>query len=160
MLNAKFEMNKPIMLTKRIFYSSYGFTLMEIMLVVVIIAILAGFIIPNAVKQIPGVKRDRSKADIVNLSTVIDMYYMHNGNYPTTDQGLQALIEKPSSTPVPKDWRGPYLKKQPIDPWGNEYKYKCPGDHNPEEYDVWTMGGDGQDGSDDDMGNWEKSEKQ
>ena len=141
--------------------SSSGFTLMEIMLVVVIIAILAGFVIPNAVRQLPGVKIDRAKADIVNIGTVIDLYYMHNGNYPTTDQGLLALIEKPTSTPIPKDWRGPYLKKKqvPVDPWGNEYKYKCPGDHNPEEYDVWTMGGDGQDASEDDIGNWEKAEK-
>ncbi|MCX7919687.1 MAG: type II secretion system major pseudopilin GspG [bacterium] len=146
---------------KRLCYFPHGFTLMEIMLVVVIIAILAGFIIPNAVKQLPGVKIDRTKADIVNISNVIDLYYMHNGNYPTTDQGLQALIEKPTSAPIPKDWRGPYLKKKqvPVDPWGNEYKYKCPGDHNPEEYDIWSMGPDGQDGSEDDIGNWEKPEK-
>ncbi len=133
-----------------------GFTLMEIMLVVVIIAILAGFIIPNAVRQLPGVKRDRTIADLKNIAAMVDLYYMHNGFYPTTDQGLQALIEKPTSAPVPKDWRGPYTRQKLIDPWSNPYKYKCPGEHNPEEYDIWSMGPDGQDGTDDDIGNWEK----
>jgi len=136
--------------------NSAGFTLMEIMLVVVIIGILATAVLPRLVKQIPYVKIKRAHSDIVTLENILETYYMQNGDYPTTDQGLKALIEKPTNPPIPKNWNGPYIKKTPMDPWDHEYKYKCPGEHNPDDYDVWSVGKDGQDSTDDDVTNWEE----
>jgi general secretion pathway protein G len=135
-------------------FNSKGFTLMEIMLVVVIIGILAAAVMPKLVRQIPFVQKNRANSDIVTLSGQLDTYYMQNNDYPTTEQGLRALITKPTSSPTPKNWNGPYIKKIPMDPWGREYKYKCPGDHNPDEYDLWSAGKDGQDNTDDDINNW------
>jgi general secretion pathway protein G len=135
--------------------SNRGFTLMEILLVVVIIGILAAAVLPQLTKQLPFVQKKRAEQDIATISSALDRYYMQNNDYPTTDQGLKALIEKPSSAPIPKNWVGPYVKKQPMDPWQNEYKYKCPGDHNPDEYDLWSTGKLPTDDSDD-ICNWEK----
>ncbi len=134
--------------------NSRGFTLMEIMLVVVIIGILAASVMPKLVKQIPFVQKKRTNSDIITLSGQLDTYYMQNNDYPSTEQGLRALIQKPTSSPIPKNWNGPYIKKVPLDPWSREYKYKCPGDHNPDEYDLWSTGKDGQDGTEDDIDNW------
>ncbi len=134
--------------------NSHGFTLMEIMLVVVIIGILAASVMPKLVKQIPFVQKKRTNSDIITLSGQLDTYYMQNNDYPSTEQGLRALIQKPTSSPIPKNWNGPYIKKVPLDPWSREYKYKCPGDHNPDEYDLWSTGKDGQDGTEDDIDNW------
>ncbi len=134
--------------------NSRGFTLMEIMLVVVIIGILAASVMPKLVRQIPFVQNKRTNSDIITLSGQLDTYYMQNNDYPSTEQGLRALIQKPTSSPIPKNWNGPYIKKVPMDPWSREYKYKCPGDHNPDEYDLWSTGKDGQDGTEDDIDNW------
>lgn len=134
--------------------NSRGFTLMEIMLVVVIIGILAASVMPKLVRQIPFVQNKRTNSDIITLSGQLDTYYMQNNDYPSTEQGLRALIQKPTSSPIPKNWNGPYIKKVPLDPWSREYKYKCPGDHNPDEYDLWSTGKDGQDGTEDDIDNW------
>ena len=134
-----------------------GFTLMEIMLVVVIIGILAAAVVPKLVKQLPFVQNKTAKSDLATLESALDRYYIQNSDYPTTDQGLKALVQKPSSPPVPKNWVGPYIKKYK-DPWGNDYKYKCPGEHNPDEYDLWSVGKDGQDGTDDDVTNWEDNQ--
>lgn len=139
------------------FTNRQGFTLMEIMLVVVIIGILAAAVMPKLVKQVPFVQNRRATSDIATISNVLDTYYMQNNDYPSTDQGLKALMEKPSSNPVPKNWNGPYLKKIPMDPWGLEYKYKCPGEHNPDEYDIWSLGKDGVENTTDDIANWEKT---
>lgn len=139
------------------FTNRQGFTLMEIMLVVVIIGILAAAVMPKLVKQVPFVQNRRATSDIATISNVLDTYYMQNNDYPSTDQGLKALMEKPSSNPVPKNWNGPYLKKIPMDPWGIEYKYKCPGEHNPDEYDIWSLGKDGVENTADDIANWEKT---
>jgi len=136
-------------------FNKKGFTLMEIMLVVVIIGILAAAVMPQLMKQLPYVQKKRAVSDLATLGNVLDTYYMQNNDYPSTDQGLKALLEKPTTNPIPKNWNGPYLKKVPKDPWDREYKYKCPGEHNPDEYDLWSAGKDGQDGTDDDINNWD-----
>lgn len=133
-----------------------GFTLIEIMLVIIIIGILVAMVVPNFAGRGEQARRAAAKADIeANLSTAIDLYELDNGRYPTTEQGLNALIEKPSSTPVPPNWNGPYLKKKkiPQDPWGKDYVYICPGTHNTEEYDLYSYGPDGAEGQDD-IVNW------
>lgn len=136
-----------------------GFTLLEIMLVVVIIGILAGTIAIRVVPRIAFAKQKRAEADIATLSNSLEEYYMHAGEYPTTEQGLRALIEKPTIPPIPKVWRGPYIRKLKNDPWGEPYRYKCPGDHNPDSFDLWSAGKDRQDGTSDDITNWSTEEE-
>ena len=133
-----------------------GFTLIEIMLVVIIIGILAAMVIPNFVGRGEEARRTAAKADVEsNLSAALDLYEVDNGKYPTTEQGLAALLEKPS--PAPNKWNGPYLKKNkiPKDPWGHQYVYASPGEHNQSEYDLSSYGPDGVK-SQDDITNWEE----
>lgn len=136
-----------------------GFTLIELLVVMVILAVLAAAVIPRVVGRAEDAKRARAVADIESLGTALDMYHTDNGDYPTTEQGLAALRQAPTSDPVPKAWNGPYLKKDlPRDPWGNEYIYRCPGEHNPDSYDLMSYGADGQPGGtgkNADIGNWE-----
>lgn len=139
-----------------------GFTLIEIMLVVIIIGILASLIMPNFTGKATQAKIASAKTDINgSLSTVLDMYELDSGFFPSTEQGLKALLEKPESQPEPKNWRGPYLKKKQgiKDPWGNDYIYESPGKNN-KDYDLSSSGPDGVAGNDDDITNWdsEKSE--
>ncbi|MFH1360480.1 MAG: type II secretion system major pseudopilin GspG [Candidatus Omnitrophota bacterium] len=134
-----------------------GFTLIEIMLVVIIIGILVAMVVPNLAGRGEQARRAAARADIeVNLATALDLYELDNGRYPTTEQGLRAMLEEPSSPPVPMNWSGPYLKKKriPKDPWGNEYVYVNPGIHNEEEFDLSSNGPDGVEGGDDDIVNW------
>lgn len=138
-----------------------GFTLIELMVVMVILVLLAGGVTVVVVKRIEEAKKARARMDISNLETALDMYYTHNGRYPTTEQGLKALIEKPTVEPIPDNWQGPYLKhgRLPKDPWGNDYRYECPGKHNPDTYDIYSLGRDGAEGgigADADIGNWEE----
>ncbi|MCK5580305.1 MAG: type II secretion system major pseudopilin GspG [Candidatus Omnitrophica bacterium] len=136
--------------------SRNGFTLVEILLVVVIIGVLAAMVIPNIAGRGEDARRAAAQADIdANLSAALDMYEMDNGKYPTTEQGLQALVTEPASSPVPRNWKGSYLKKKkvPQDPWGNTYVYRSPGMHNPDEYDLFSYGSDGIESSDD-ITNW------
>jgi general secretion pathway protein G len=126
-----------------------GFTLIELVVVMTIIAILAGAVTLQIKRRTEDAKVTRARADIATIETAVDLYAADNGNPPTTQQGLAALRTKPSSPPAPKNWSGPYLKKAPIDPWGNEYIYRCPGQINPEEYDVISYGKDNQPGGDD-----------
>jgi len=137
-----------------------GFTMIEIMLVVIIIGILAAMVIPNLSGRGEQARVAASKADIeANIATALDLYELDNGRYPTTEQGLKALVEKPASSPVPENWNGPYLKKKkvPSDPWGRDYVYVSPGVHNQEEYDLSSAGSDGVE-SQDDIVNWIKAE--
>jgi general secretion pathway protein G len=138
-----------------------GFTLIEIMVVVIIIGILAALVIPRFAGRTEQARIAAAKTQIdSNFSTALDMYETDNGNYPSTEQGLLALREQPSSEPVPKNWKGPYLKKDvPLDPWGNAYVYAYPGTHNPSGYDLYSYGKDGQEGTDDDIGNWTTATK-
>lgn len=132
-----------------------GFTLIEIMLVVIIIGILAAMAIPRLAGRSRQARIAAAKVDIEsNISTSLDMYELDNGNYPTTEQGLTALVQKPSSSPEPVNWNSPYLKKMPKDPWGREYIYKSPGDHNKEDYDLLSAGADGTEGTEDDIKNY------
>lgn len=133
-----------------------AFTLIEIMLVVIIIGILAAMVIPNISGRGEQARVSAARADIdANLTTALDLYELDSGQYPTTGQGLNALFEKPSSSPAPAHWHGPYLKKKriPLDPWGREYQYTAPGIHNTEEFDLFSYGPDGAEGKDDII-NW------
>lgn len=129
-----------------------GFTLIEIMVVIVILGILAAVVVPKIMSR-PGEARiAKAKQDVRALETALDLYKLDNFNYPTTDQGLEALVTKPSIPPVPKKYRPEaYLKKVPLDPWQNPYQYLNPGEHG--AIDIYSLGPD-QQPSDDDIGNW------
>jgi len=138
-----------------------GFTLVEIMLVVIILGILVAMVVPNLAGRGEQARRGAAAADIEsNLATSLDLYEFDNGRYPTTEQGLQALLVAPTSTPAPTNWNGPYLKKRkiPKDPWGSEYHYVCPGIKNVDTYDLSSLGPDGVE-SKDDVTNWDQEEK-
>jgi general secretion pathway protein G len=134
-----------------------GFTLIEIMVVVVILGILAALIIPNIMDRPDQARIAKAKQDIRALDTALSLYRMDNYRYPSTEQGLQALVEKPSTPPVPPNFKqGGYLKRMPKDPWGNDYIYLSPGSHG--EYDLSSLGADGQPGGEGvnaDINNWE-----
>jgi len=132
-----------------------GFTLIELMIVVVILAILAAAVIPRLSGRTKQARISTAQMDIsANISVALDLYELDNGRYPASDQGLKALQTKPSSSPVPINWNGPYLKRKPIDPWGNEYKYAYPGTHS-NDYDLYSLGPDATEGTKDDITNWE-----
>jgi general secretion pathway protein G len=98
-----------------------------------------------------------AEADInLNIANALKLYELDNGNFPSTEQGLDALLSEPSSDPKPLNWHGPYLEREPIDPWNNRYQYKYPGTNNPNGYDLYSIGKDGIEGTDDDVGNWQK----
>lgn len=132
-----------------------GFTFIEIMLVVVIIGVLASVIAPRLVGRSKEAKVTAAKAEIEgSLSTALELYETNNGKFPTTEQGLEALITKPATPPAPQNWQGPYLRKKKLtDPWNNEYRYTSPGIHN-KDYDLQSYGPDGVEGADD-IKNWE-----
>ncbi|MBW3621935.1 MAG: type II secretion system major pseudopilin GspG [Armatimonadetes bacterium] len=127
--------------------SQAGFTLIELLVVMIILAVLAAFAIPRVLNRTEDARRARAISDVKTLGTALDMYKADNGEYPTTEQGLDALRQAPTSDPVPKGWNGPYLK-EPIaaDPWGNPYVYESPGETG--DYDLITLGADGQPGGD------------
>ena len=137
-------------------YLRNGFTMIEIMLVVIIIGILAAMVIPNIAGRSEQARLSAARADIeANISTALDMYELDSGHYPTSEQGLQSLLEKPTVTPAPMNWNGPYLKKKkiPLDPWGKAYVYVAPGAHNADGFDLSSYGKDGVE-SEDDIVNW------
>lgn len=131
---------------------SQGFTLLEVMVVVVIIAIMAAAIGPKLLGNIEKASTSRASTDIKSISSQLELYKAENYQYPSTDQGLEALVSKPSGDPTPKNWRQ-YLPKTPIDPWENPYKYLSPGSKG--DFDIYSFGPDGIQ-SDDDIGNWDK----
>jgi general secretion pathway protein G len=120
-----------------------GFTLIELMVVVVILAILAVFVVPNLMDRPDEARLVKAKQDISAVSSALKLYKLDNFNYPTTDQGLDALVQKPTDDPLPKNWK-PLLDAVPVDPWGNPYLYLSPGEHG--EFDLFTYGADGVDG--------------
>ncbi|EKO3648197.1 type II secretion system major pseudopilin GspG [Vibrio metschnikovii] len=132
-----------------------GFTLLEVMVVVVILGILASFVVPNLLGNKEKADQQKAITDIVALENALDMYRLDNNVYPTTDQGLEALVTKPSN-PEPRNYReGGYIRRLPKDPWGNDYQYLSPGDHG--RIDVFTLGADGQEGGEGSnavIGNW------
>ncbi len=133
-----------------------GFTLIEIMVVVIIIGLLAAVIVPTVVNKVDEAKVAKAKHDINALEAALAMYRVDNSRYPTSEQGLQALITQPND-PTIKHWRpGGYLQRITKDPWGNDYQYANPGQHG-KEYDLFTFGADGVQGGegiDADIGNW------
>ena len=134
-----------------------GFTLIEIMVVVVILGILAALVVPKLIGRVDESRIAAAKLDINNLKAALNMYKLDNQRYPTTEQGLQALVTKPTSGPEPKGWRsGGYIEKLPNDPWKNPYQYLSPGTHGP--IDIFSYGADGQPGGtgdDADIGSWD-----
>ena len=120
-----------------------GFTLIEVMIVVVILAILAAIVVPRVMSAPERARTTRAKSDIQAIVSALSMYKLDNYTYPTTEQGLQALVTKPTTQPVPPNWHQ-YLSKVPKDPWGQPYKYLYPGTHG-EPFDVWTDGPPGAD---------------
>jgi general secretion pathway protein G len=132
---------------------SRGFTLIEVMIVVVILAILAAIVVPRVMSAPGRARTTRAKADIQSVASALNMYKLDNYTYPTTQQGLQALVSKPDTPPVPPNWHQ-YLSKVPQDPWGHPYKYVYPGTHS-EPFDVWTEGPPGSSGDQSKViGNW------
>ncbi len=134
-----------------------GFTLIELMLVLIILATLAGLVIPRIAGRGEQARNTAARAAVLaTIPFALDMYELDTGNYPTTDQGLNALKAKPTTPPIPESWNGPYLKKKLVDPWGNSYVYTCPGVNNTGDYDISSTGKDGVDGGGDDLTNWEE----
>lgn len=141
-------------------HSKAGFTLIEIMIVVIILAILAAAVLPRLTGRTQQAKESRALSDIQTISLALELYSIDNGNFPTSSQGLQALRIRPTSPPAPQNWRGPYIKKAlPKDPWGQPYKYAAPGIHNREDFDLYSFGADGVEGGEDDITNWETISK-
>ncbi len=136
-----------------------GLTLIELMVVIVILTILASFIAPRLMGRPDEARRSQARVQIEGLETALKMYKLDNGNYPTTEQGLRALIEPPSAGKLAGNWReGGYLEKSkvPKDPWGNEFVYVSPGGHG--EFDLSSKGADGEvggDGKNKDINSWE-----
>lgn len=138
-------------------YKQRGFTLIEIMVVVVILGILAALVVPQVMNRPDQAKVTVAKGDIKAIGAALDMYKLDNYSYPSTQQGLDALVKKPGGNPQPKNWnRDGYLKRVPKDPWGNEYQYLSPGTQG--AYDLYSYGADGKQGGSDlnaDIGNWD-----
>lgn len=135
-------------------WGKQGFTFVEIMIVVIIIAALSAMVVPRLTGRSERAKVSLARADIeTNLATALKMYEMDNGNFPTTTQGLKALREKPNSSPEPRNWNGPYVEKEPLDPWGSNYVYVSPGRNN-SDYDLSSPGKDLESNADD-IKNWE-----
>ncbi len=131
-----------------------AFSLVEILLLVVIIGCIVGMVIPRLSGRSEQEKIMAAKIDITsNISTALKMFELDNGFFPTTEQGLDALKEKPTKSPIPKNWNGPYLEKEPLDPWGRTYLYKCPGTHG-FAYDIYSLGRDDKEGEND-ITSWE-----
>lgn len=122
-----------------------GFTLIEIMVVLIIIGLLAGIVVPKLMGRTEEAKRTKTAVQIKNLQSSLDLYRLDSGIYPSTDQGLQALVEKPAVGEIPNNWKeGGYIDKIPQDPWGNNYVYISPGVHG--DYDLYSYGADGEEG--------------
>lgn len=131
-----------------------GFTLLELLVVLVILSLLAGLVGPQVMKHVGASKTKTAQVQIEELATALDVYRLETGAYPTTAQGLALLVEKPAGLDA---WNGPYLRKPvlPRDPWGREYRYRSPGEHG--QYDLYSLGADnaeGGDGENADVASW------
>lgn len=132
----------------------HGFTLLEIMVVIVILGVLASLVIPSLMGNKDRADRQKAVSDIVTLENALDMYKLDNGQYPTSEQGLKALVVKPTLAPLPRNYRSDgYIRRLPQDPWGNDYRLVSPGEHG--AFDLLSAGPDAQYGSEDDVNNWQ-----
>jgi general secretion pathway protein G len=124
-----------------------GFTLIEMLVVLVILGLLAGLVGPQVLRYLGSAKSDTAMLQIAELGAGLDLYHLEVGRYPTTEEGLKALVEQPAGV---AGWNGPYLKKKriPVDPWGNEYHYRSPGEQG--MYDLYSLGGDNLEGGESD----------
>jgi len=139
---------------KNVIRQNNGFTLIEILLVVIIIGALSSMALPRLIGRSDQAKKTAAKVDIeTNIATALKLYELDNGNFPSTEQGLSALLANPAASPALENWNGPYLEHKPFDPWGRPYVYKSPGAHRP-DYDLCSLGKDGKE-SEDDIKNWE-----
>ena len=140
-----------------------GFTLIEMLVVITVIAVLAGLVGPMVFRNVGDAKVSAARAQIELFALALDQYRLDNDFYPTTTQGLAALRERPTGQPEARNWRGPYLRKDiPLDPWGHPYSYKAPGDVNSQSYDLLSLGRDGQaggTGEDADITSWESNHR-
>jgi len=136
-------------------FKQAGFTLIEVMVVVIILGILAAVVVPNIMDKPDEARVTKSKQDIRALEEALNRYKLDNYDYPSTEQGLDALVNKPTGSPEPKRWKGPYVKKVPNDPWQNTYQYMNPGVHG--VIDVFSTGKDVA-SPEDDIGNWNLDE--
>lgn len=136
-----------------------GFTLVEILVVVIVLGLLAGLVGPRIIGRVSEAKGTTARTQIEMMGTALDSYRLDNGRYPTTQQGLRALRTKPTEEPIPINWRGPYLRREvPLDPWGRPYEYRSPGEVNPGSFDLFTLGLDGSrggEGENADITSWE-----
>jgi general secretion pathway protein G len=136
-----------------------GFTLLEVMVVIVILGILASMVVPNLMGNLDKANLQKAVSDVGQIETLLDNYRVDNYNYPTTEQGLEALIEETDIEPLARRFpRGGYTKRLPQDPWGNDYLFLNPGENG--DYDIFSTGPDGEAGTEDDIGNWNLGEYQ
>ncbi|WP_145562862.1 type II secretion system major pseudopilin GspG [Yersinia canariae] len=135
---------------------SYGFTLLEMMVVIIILGLLASLTIPSVMSNKNRADQQKALSDIAAIENTLDMYKLDNGYYPTESQGLISLVVKPIDLPLPRIYpKSGYIKRLPKDPWGNSYQMNNPGRH--EEIDIFSTGPDREVGTDDDIGNWSTS---
>jgi general secretion pathway protein G len=146
-------MNTPAFFRRSIRPSRLGFTLMEMLIVLSIIALLMGMVIFQISTSAEGAKREKVQADLLTFKEMLASYQLDNGSLPTTEQGIKALWSKPTVEPIPPRWHA-QLDSETLDPWNHPYQFRIPGKHNPDKYDIFSMGEDGLPDTDDDIGNW------
>lgn len=143
---------------RQTFKTQRGFTLMELMVVIVILGVLASLVVPNLMGNKDRADRQKAVSDIVALENALDMYKLDNHRYPTTDQGLDALVVAPTLVPLAENYNPEgYIRRLPADPWGNEYVLISPGEHG--AIDISSTGPDGEIGTADDISNWDNDKK-
>ncbi len=131
-----------------------GFTLLELLLVLVILGILAAIVVPKFSGRTEQARETAAKTQIAGFSTALDAYEVDTGGYPKGSEGLMDLVQAPSDV---QGWKGPYMKDVPADPWGRPYVYVSPGRNNASSYDLYSVGADGREGTEDDVTNWNKA---